>query len=340
VQTDATGLAEVDYSDDSYTRLDVGTTLKIEKLSDDQGNRQVETSVDVGRTWNRTAALTESQSFEQTGAGATAAIVGTAFALLCDSPVHCDFIGIEHTFQLTSTNGEVRVLSPLDKCTSADSNLCDEVTQLTPEELLAIQWIVRNIALDMALGYQFPFLNGTVQVANGQVSFTPTPTTATPPTDGTTPGPAPSIDQTNPVQAGPPGGPYVGANNITVEDETKDTRLTINAINAAWLYFTLLTNLNGNGTNVGTLCAPGGTVGVDFCGDASGASGYVPVVLNTPYASTTQFSFYAQENESTAPATGSFTVVASNDAAQPAPPSDQTTVDVAVTEDPCESGCG
>ena len=104
VQTDATGLAEVDYSDDSYTRLDVSTTLKIVKLSDDQGNRQVETSVDAGRTWNRTAALTESQSFEQSGAGATAAVVGTAFSIQCDAPVapatvseHCTTTGVVDT---------------------------------------------------------------------------------------------------------------------------------------------------------------------------------------------------------------------------------------------------
>ena len=38
VRTDATGLAEIDYSDDAYTRLDVNTTFKITKLTNEQGD--------------------------------------------------------------------------------------------------------------------------------------------------------------------------------------------------------------------------------------------------------------------------------------------------------------
>ena len=101
VRTDATGLAEIDYGNDAYTRLDVNTEFTIAKLTDEQGARQVQGSLEVGQTWNRTAAITESGSFEQEGAGANAAVRGTAFAVSCDAPDHCTFIAIEHTTALT-----------------------------------------------------------------------------------------------------------------------------------------------------------------------------------------------------------------------------------------------
>ena len=94
VRTDATGTAEVDYSSDAYTRLDVNTTFKIKKLTNDQGSRQVQGSLEAGQTWNRTAAITESGSFEQEGAGANATVLGTAFSLACDTPTHCIFLSV------------------------------------------------------------------------------------------------------------------------------------------------------------------------------------------------------------------------------------------------------
>ena len=89
VRTDATGLAEIDYDDQSYTRLDVNTTFTIKKLTHEQGDRQVQGSLDTGQTWSRTSALTESGSFEEEGAGANATTLGTAFAVTCDTAEHC-----------------------------------------------------------------------------------------------------------------------------------------------------------------------------------------------------------------------------------------------------------
>jgi hypothetical protein len=184
VKTDTTGLAEVDYSDDSYTRLDVSTTLKIVKLSDDQGNRQVDTSVDVGRTWNRTAELTESQSFEQSGAGATAAVVGTAFAVECDPIVapateshHCTTIAVIHTTEWTGADGTQIDLGPYETCDATDGVICDRATQIAQFD----EWILRNLYLDFLLrGLEGP-INGVVSFANGQVTFTPTTTVSTTP---------------------------------------------------------------------------------------------------------------------------------------------------------------
>ncbi len=92
IQTDTVGLAEIDYATNAYTRLDVNTTFTIKKLTDNQGNRQIDGGLTSGETWNRTAELTQSESFQQDGGGVTAAVSGTAFVVDCTTstavPVH------------------------------------------------------------------------------------------------------------------------------------------------------------------------------------------------------------------------------------------------------------
>jgi FecR protein len=159
VQTDATGRAEIDYSSDAYTRLDVNTTFTIKKLTDNQGNRQVDGSLDSGRTWNRTAALTQSQSFQQDAGGSTAAVAGTAFVVDCTSAQSCTattsngsgaalFVSVIDNVILTGSNGQTRALGPLSQCTSTNGTLCGAVSRLTPDELGLIQWIQANVFLD------------------------------------------------------------------------------------------------------------------------------------------------------------------------------------------------
>jgi hypothetical protein len=146
VRTDATGTAEVDYTDDSYTRLDVNTTFKIKKLTNDQGARQTQGSLEVGQTWNRTAALSESGSFEQEGAGANATVRGTAFSMSCDTVDHCVFTAIVDAFDLQGKDGTSKLLSPLDECDAASGDLCPEITKLTIAELPS--WVITNLKLD------------------------------------------------------------------------------------------------------------------------------------------------------------------------------------------------
>ncbi|HEY8218453.1 MAG TPA: hypothetical protein VIH82_15045 [Acidimicrobiia bacterium] len=221
VRTDATGLAEIDYTDDAYTRLDVNTTFTLTKLTEDQGARQIKGSLDSGQTWNRTEAVTESGSFEQSGAGATAAIVGTAFALQCDG-AHCTLISAEHTVVWQSDeNGEVRFVPQNGLCTSDGGALCSETRILTDDEMAAIPWIQTNLVKDLLLRGvgSGPFqISGVLVVENGQVvSFTPVSTPAAPPTTAATtpastsnpsnpsnnpnppPPPTPVIDPTNPI---------------------------------------------------------------------------------------------------------------------------------------------
>ncbi len=145
VRTDATGLAEIDYGDDAYTRLDVNTEFTIAKLTDEQGARQVQGSLDVGQTWNRTAAITESGSFEQEGAGANATVRGTVFAVSCDEPGHCEFLAIEHTTALTGEDGVTKDLTPHVACDSTDGALCDATRTLSIDELAANDWIQSNL---------------------------------------------------------------------------------------------------------------------------------------------------------------------------------------------------
>ena len=123
IQTDGTGFVEIQYTDDSFTRLDVNTTFTIVSLTDDQGNRKINGSLESGQAWNRTSALTESESFEQEGAGRVRLpSVGTAFLYECDGLGHCIATSVVDGLKYTSVDGEVQFLDPLEACTS------DEVT--------------------------------------------------------------------------------------------------------------------------------------------------------------------------------------------------------------------
>ena len=209
VQTDSVGLAEIDYAADSYTRLDVNTTFTITKLTDSQGNRQVNGTLQTGQTWNRTVALTQSESFQQQGAGTTAAVAGTAFVVDCTSPTQCTFTGVIDNVTLTGSNGQTQTLNPLNQCVSTSGNLCATPSQLTPDQVALIQWIQTNVFLDLVEhglgnGIFDPF-GGTVAVTNGVVqSFTPsTPgQDFTPPAPPSTPPAPPAVDQNQPINAG------------------------------------------------------------------------------------------------------------------------------------------
>jgi len=149
VRTDEVGRAEVRYGDDSYTRLDVSTTFTIVELTEDQGARQVEGSLDTGRTWNRTETLTESGSFEQSGGGATAAVTGTAFAVECPTRGTCNFIAVIHSIVLTGDDDEQRGLDPLDTCDANAGVLCRDVGRMSLEDAVANEWIQQNLFLDL-----------------------------------------------------------------------------------------------------------------------------------------------------------------------------------------------
>ena len=178
VQTDSVGLAEIDYSSDAYTRLDVNTSFTIKKLTDNQGHRQIDGGLTTGQTWNRTTALTQSESFQQEGDGVTAAVAGTAFVVDCTSPTQCTFTAVIDNVNLTGGSGQTETLNPSTQCVTANTALCTAPTQLTPDQLALIQWIQQNVYLDLVEhglgnGVFQPF-SGTATVTNGVVqTFTP-----------------------------------------------------------------------------------------------------------------------------------------------------------------------
>ena len=180
IQTDTGGEAEIDYTESSFTRLDVSTTFTLKHLTDNQGHRQVEGSLDTGRTWNRTSALTQSESFSQDGAGATASVVGSAFMAECDTAGHCTFTSVVDGLKLVTVDGEVKLLTPLEGCDSTEvdptnANLCGVPTQITADILAANAWIMQNLFVDGKAGFPGPTITGTIVVTNGVVTFTPTP---------------------------------------------------------------------------------------------------------------------------------------------------------------------
>jgi len=83
IKTDATGKAEIDYTDGSLTRLSTSTVYTISKLTNDRGVRQTQGTLSVGETWNRAAKVSETGSFEVKAGGTTAAVEGTAFVVSC-----------------------------------------------------------------------------------------------------------------------------------------------------------------------------------------------------------------------------------------------------------------
>jgi hypothetical protein len=319
VQTDATGFAQIDYTDDSFTRLDVNTTFTIESLTDDAGNRQIKGHLESGQTWNRTTALTESESFEQEGAGATAAVTGTVFAASCATPLNCTFYSLVHGITLTTVDGEIQNLDPLEVCDSTelsdtDANLCDEVAQLTLDAILANHWMLENLFIDGVNGFE-----GIVIAENGQVSVTPTPP-STPPQDETPPAVgACGIPTTDPAThfdgspgTGAPPSTLGGCPMTAFGDDTRSTFsdvTTVNAPGGGSLSFSTPLNHReiGDGWNTWShdytgdvYFLPGGGGG-DLVAEVTALT----VTITLP-SGTLAFSFYAEPNSFE----GSFTVTA------------------------------
>jgi hypothetical protein len=83
IKTDASGTAEIDYSDSSLTRLSPATIYTLTKLSNERGGRQTQGTLSVGETWNRAAKVSETGEFSVKAGGTTAAVEGTAFVVQC-----------------------------------------------------------------------------------------------------------------------------------------------------------------------------------------------------------------------------------------------------------------
>ena len=108
VKTDTAGLAEIDYTDGSITRLANSTVFTISVLTNEQGGRQTQGTLSVGETWNRAAKVSETGSFEVKAGGTTAAVEGTAFVAKCvpntdgSQAVDCTFTAVVDDIKVDS----------------------------------------------------------------------------------------------------------------------------------------------------------------------------------------------------------------------------------------------
>jgi hypothetical protein len=112
LKTDATGKAEIAYTDGSLTRLGESTQFEITKLTNKKGARQTQGTLSVGSTWNRAAKVSESGEFSIKAGGATAAVEGTAFAVSCppatgSASVACTVTAIVDTVSVDSDDWTV-----------------------------------------------------------------------------------------------------------------------------------------------------------------------------------------------------------------------------------------
>jgi hypothetical protein len=119
VKTDASGLAEIDYTDGSITRLANSTVFTISKLTNEKGGRQTQGTLSVGETWNRAAKVSETGSFEVKAGGTTAAVEGTAFVAKC-VPKTDGSQAVDCTF--TAVVDDIKVDSDLWDVTSVTDN--------------------------------------------------------------------------------------------------------------------------------------------------------------------------------------------------------------------------
>ena len=108
IKTDASGTAEIDYTDGSITRLANSTVFTLTKLTDEKGGRQTQGTLSVGETWNRAAKVSETGSFEVKAGGTTAAVQGTAFVAKCvpdsggSQEVDCTFTAVVDDIKVDS----------------------------------------------------------------------------------------------------------------------------------------------------------------------------------------------------------------------------------------------
>ena len=158
LRTDATaGLAEISYTDGSYTRLGPNTEFSITKLTEKQGVRQTQGTLTVGSTWNRAAKVAETGSFEITAGGATAAVEGTLFSVVCAvnaGQTSCGFTDLFDPVTVTMNGVAVQLNSAMK--VNLDQGQIGGVQNLTREDLLADVWVAGNIFLDNVLLFASP----------------------------------------------------------------------------------------------------------------------------------------------------------------------------------------
>ncbi|MEX1006572.1 MAG: FecR family protein [Acidimicrobiia bacterium] len=239
LRTDVAGLAEISYTDGSYTRLGPSTEFSISKLTNKQGARQTQGSLTVGSAFNRAAKVSETGAFEIKAGGATAAVEGTVFVVICTqlgTQVSCQFIDIKDPITVQLGNAPPVQLDSATNVT-LDQGQFSELKQLTYEDLTGNLFIAGNLFLDDLLE-----LGG----------FSELPPPSEPP-----PNPEPQTVPVPPPPPPPPPEPVVQADDIEISQYPPDGELTVDDPNI---------EVGGQESFRGSGCKPSETVAVLFDG--------------------------------------------------------------------------
>jgi len=171
IQTDGSGLAQITFKDGTLTRLDHNSIFTLDKLVNTTGKRQVEGTVSAGETWNRVQKLSENESFQQKGNGASAVVGGTAFVTKCSLPTgtaftavktkkqlkklqkasKCDFTLVDGKLTLTGLGKSVAMNGGQSTTVDSTGNPGNAVT-VPPDVFYSDQWIITNLDLDAKAG--------------------------------------------------------------------------------------------------------------------------------------------------------------------------------------------
>ena len=204
VRTSAAGLAQVDYGEGSYTRLDHHTKFVIKKLTNKAGDRRVKTTLISGRTFNRVEKITESESFEQTAGGATAGVVGTTFVVARDAEADISvFTLVEGTLNVRIP-GETSVLLTSGQQIEVVNGVSRPVATFTLEELCADPFVKRNDSITCPQQSEIPGEAGESKTTPKTTG--PRSSATTSPTSPTTAGGSPTTSPhtTSPPTTSPP----------------------------------------------------------------------------------------------------------------------------------------
>lgn len=149
IRTDSDGRGQIDYSDGSLTRVGGDTEYEILELAEADGPRVTVASLDVGSTYHRVADLSESgDKFEVQTASASAAVVGTVFAVVRTPDGATVYTVLEGEVTITLSDGtEISLTAGQRVVVNADGT-AGPVEDLSPDQILADPWLAENLAID------------------------------------------------------------------------------------------------------------------------------------------------------------------------------------------------
>jgi len=146
VRTDITGQAQIDFFDDSLTRLDSDTTLVLRGLKEATPGGVLLT-LEAGRSWNHVEPAENTEDrYEVRGVTGVASALGTTFVSDCRQAPTCYYLGIEGETEVASGEDESRVIGP-EECVRVEEDLLRSCTDHEFDALMD-EWVDENVAFD------------------------------------------------------------------------------------------------------------------------------------------------------------------------------------------------